>query len=218
MQYEKVDLDVRGSSESRGRMSGEDRREAILDVATEIFLSEGYASASMSTIAAKLGGSKGTLYNYFKSKEELFEAYVRRHCVMQKSEIVAILSEEGTARERLTAWARHYLKVVTGERSLSNWRVVAAESQKAPDFGRIFYESGPLLGANLLADYLRKEGDTFVIDDYLMAAHQFLSLCNGRLSKALQLNYMPSPTEAEINEEVDAAIKVFFAAYGAQGA
>ena len=31
----------------------------------------------MSTIAARLGGSKGTLYNYFKSKEELFEAQVR---------------------------------------------------------------------------------------------------------------------------------------------
>ena len=45
------------------------RREGILDVARGVFLSEGYATASMSTIAAKLGGSKGTLYNYFKSKE-----------------------------------------------------------------------------------------------------------------------------------------------------
>ena len=34
----------------------------------------------MSTIAARLGGSKGTLYNYFKSKEELFEAYIRETC------------------------------------------------------------------------------------------------------------------------------------------
>ncbi len=217
MQKSNTELDIKTMPEPKGRMSGEDRREAILDVATEIFLSEGYASASMSTIAARLGGSKGTLYNYFKSKEELFEAYVRRHCVMQKSEIVSILSEDGTARERLTAWARHYLKVVTGDRSLSNWRVVAAESLKSPEFGRIFYESGPLLGAHLLADYLRKEGNAFVIDDYLMAGHQFLSLCNGRLSKARQLNYMPEPTDAEINAEVDAAVRVFFAAYGAKG-
>ena len=53
------------------------RREAILEVAREVFTEEGYAAASMSTIAARLGGSKGTLYNYFKSKEELFGAYVR---------------------------------------------------------------------------------------------------------------------------------------------
>ena len=53
------------------------RREAILNVAREVFFEQGYSAASMSTIAARLGGSKGTLYNYFKSKEELFEAQVR---------------------------------------------------------------------------------------------------------------------------------------------
>ena len=39
-----------------------DRRSEILDVAGEIFLDQGYAAASMSAIAARLGGSKGTLY------------------------------------------------------------------------------------------------------------------------------------------------------------
>src|SRR5271170_7231779 len=56
------------------------RREAILEVARQVFFEEGYAAASMSTIAARLGGSKGTLYNYFKSKEELFAAYIRETC------------------------------------------------------------------------------------------------------------------------------------------
>ena len=46
----------------------------------EVFFEQGYTAASMSTIAARLGGSKGTLYNYFKSKEELFEAQVRDMC------------------------------------------------------------------------------------------------------------------------------------------
>ena len=45
------------------------RREAILQVAREVFFEYGYSAASMSTIAARLGGSKGTLYNYFKNKE-----------------------------------------------------------------------------------------------------------------------------------------------------
>ena len=38
------------------------RREIILSIAREVFMEEGYAAASMSTIAARLGGSKGTLY------------------------------------------------------------------------------------------------------------------------------------------------------------
>src|ERR1700748_881544 len=62
------------------RSHRDSRREAILDVATEVFLEVGYSCASMSAIAARVGGSKGTLYNYFKSKEELFEAFVRRSC------------------------------------------------------------------------------------------------------------------------------------------
>ena len=45
------------------RLDRDARREAILDVASDVFLEEGYANASMSTIAARLGGSKGTLYN-----------------------------------------------------------------------------------------------------------------------------------------------------------
>ena len=46
-------------------------------MAREIFLTEGYGAASMSAIAAAVGGSKGTLYTYFKSKSELFGEVVR---------------------------------------------------------------------------------------------------------------------------------------------
>src|SRR5579871_4719106 len=59
------------------------RRRAILEVGREVFLAQGYAAASMSEIAAKLGGSKGTLYNYFRSKEELFGALMTEVCAAQ---------------------------------------------------------------------------------------------------------------------------------------
>ena len=59
---------------TKTRLDRDARRELILDVAQEVFLEEGFANASMSTIAARLGGSKGTLYNYFKSKDDLFTA------------------------------------------------------------------------------------------------------------------------------------------------
>src|SRR5579863_8801536 len=56
------------------------KRRAIMQVARAAFLARGYAATSMSEIAAKLGGSKGTLYNYFRSKEELFEALMAETC------------------------------------------------------------------------------------------------------------------------------------------
>ena len=216
MQDEKVQ--ALKTLEPKGRMSGEDRREVILDVATEIFLSEGYASASMSTIAAKLGGSKGTLYNYFKSKEDLFTAYVQRSCAFHRGEIADLLLEEGDARTLLTAFAKGYLRTFTSEQTLQNWRVISAESSKSPEIGRLFYESGPMAGARMLASYMQKAKDRgeLTMPDVMVAAHQFTSLIHGRMIKARLLNYIPVPTDAEIAAEVEAAIFVFFAAYGAK--
>ena len=56
------------------------RRQAILEVAREVFLQEGYAAASMSVIAARVGGSKAPLYSYFPSKEQLFGARIWAEC------------------------------------------------------------------------------------------------------------------------------------------
>jgi AcrR family transcriptional regulator len=58
------------------------RREAIINAARQVFFESGYTAASMSSIAAHLGGAKGTLYNYCGNKEELFEALVRDFSVL----------------------------------------------------------------------------------------------------------------------------------------
>jgi AcrR family transcriptional regulator len=55
-------------------------REDILRAAGELFFEKGYGGTSMSMIAARVGGSKGTLYNYFTSKKELFAAQVQVTC------------------------------------------------------------------------------------------------------------------------------------------
>ena len=65
---------VTATPQSRREERRDERRDGILDVARDCFLADGYAATSMSTIAARLGGSKGTLYNYFKSKDEVYLA------------------------------------------------------------------------------------------------------------------------------------------------
>ena len=94
---------------TKTKLDRDQRRELILDVAQGVFLEEGFAKASMSVIAAKLGGSKGTLYNYFKSKEELFNAYVERRCLWQ-DEIFSEPKAGETPRETLSRIARAYLR------------------------------------------------------------------------------------------------------------
>ena len=62
------------------RVKTDDKRRAILAAALELFREIGYERASMSKISEKIGGSKSTLYNYFKSKEELFSAAMIDAC------------------------------------------------------------------------------------------------------------------------------------------
>jgi TetR/AcrR family fatty acid metabolism transcriptional regulator len=59
------------------RESKEKRKERILEAAFQIFLENGYTRAKMSEIAARAGYGKSTLYEYFTSKEEVFEQLLR---------------------------------------------------------------------------------------------------------------------------------------------
>jgi AcrR family transcriptional regulator len=62
------------SSPAYTRLDVDERRRQLLDVSAEIFTERRYEDVSMSEIAARVGISKGLLYHYFSSKEELFRA------------------------------------------------------------------------------------------------------------------------------------------------
>ena len=202
--------------DAKPRLDRDARREAILDVARDVFLEEGYANASMSTIAARLGGSKGTLYNYFKNKEQLFAAYVVRHCAWQRDAMFEISAEIGDIRAALIKVGRSYLSIVLSDFSMANFRVIVAEAQRTPEIGRAFYETGPKSGAELLGGILQKAVDSgqLKIADPLHAAHQFIALCQNRMQKARLCNAMDAPTPEEIDREVLPAVEMFLAAYG----
>jgi AcrR family transcriptional regulator len=205
------------AAETKVRVDRDVRREAILDAAAEVFMDVGFAAASMSMIAARVGGSKGTLYNYFKSKEELFEAYIRRHCAWQQEAILAeFLTPGEEIRAVLLKLGRNLLNVVLSEVGLRNFILAISEAHRAPEIGRAFYQAGPATGAERMA-----EGITQAIADGrlrpcepLKAAHQFVGLCQNRMLKACLCNAMERPTASEIETEVTAAVETFMAAFG----
>jgi len=53
-----------------------ERKKAILDAALHVFATEGYHSASISKVSKEAGISKGLMYNYFESKEELLKILI----------------------------------------------------------------------------------------------------------------------------------------------
>jgi AcrR family transcriptional regulator len=204
-------------AETRPRLDRDSRREAILDAATEVFMQVGFADASMSMIAARVGGSKGTLYNYFKNKEELFEAYVRRYCAWQQEEIMRdFLASGEDMRTVLQNLGRNLLNVALSDVGLRNFTLVVAEAHRAPEIGRAFYEAGPASGTRRIAAGIEQaiaDGRLRPCDP-LKAAQQFISMCQHRMLRGCLCNVMAPPGPEEIEAEVSAAVDTFMAAFG----
>jgi len=193
------------------------RREAILAVAREVFFEQGYSAASMSTIAARLGGSKGTLYNYFRSKEELFEAQVRDMCGDAADRILDV-GEDGPPAETLTRLGEQYLQHLYSEDTVQMFRILVAEAQRSPELARVFYEVGPARGQKGLQNYLEAAQARGLIEvsDCALAAEQFLSLCKGRAHLQFLLNLIPPLGVEAMRLHTAQAVKAFMTLYGAQ--
>jgi AcrR family transcriptional regulator len=193
----------------------DERREGILDVARECFLAEGYAATSMSTIAARLGGSKGTLYNYFKSKEDLFAAMMQRQCGELAESLFDVTASAGGVEARLKYFARNFLERLMDPQSIAIHRLVIGEGERFPEIGRIFYESGPSVVMSRIAEYVGELMDKGELRraDPMVAAQQFKDL-------AISGVYWPhlwgvaarlGPSEA--NAQADCAVETFLRAY-----
>ena len=194
-----------------------DRREAIMAVAEDVFLEHGFQAASMSQIAARAGGSKGTLYNYFANKEDLFFACIARHCEVLRADMSSLLAGGGGLEETLACVGRRYVEMVASDAFVRRFRMVVAEAERAPEITRAFYETGPARGAEIVAGYLEEAMARGMLRraDPRRAANQFLALCNSHLWKARLCDYTPAPPAKEVECDVQDAVRVFLAAYRA---
>lgn len=82
---------------------------AILDAAYELFGSGGFYETKMSEVAERAGIAKGTVYLYFKSKEELFMAVTRRDCEGFLEQLEGKLSTCSILTDKLSVIAEHHL-------------------------------------------------------------------------------------------------------------
>jgi AcrR family transcriptional regulator len=201
--------------ETGGRTDGGAKRRQIMDGARQVFLSSGFDGASMNDIARAAGVSKGTLYAYFDSKEQLFEAIIRGEYA-QSAERLCTFRREGDPRDMLTDFGVRLIGKMAEPYTRSLARVVIAAAEKFPNVGRAFYEAGPLYGANRLAaelESLEKAGKLRVPDPE-RAAWQFVDLCQSYVYKRLLFGVVDSISREDIEASVEAGVDVFLKAYG----
>lgn len=192
------------------------KRRQILDGARRIFLSAGFDGASMGEIARAARVSKGTLYVYFESKEALFEALTLEEKAGLAEAVFRLDESDPDVRAAMRRLGNSYLEAMLSPDHISSIRMVIGATDKFPRFGQAFYEAGPRTGARRLRAYLDAQvaAGRLRIDDTDLAAEQFLGLCSVRSFKRAIFGVDGSPNSARGSKEVEAAVKVFFAAYG----
>jgi AcrR family transcriptional regulator len=202
--------------EAAVRNDGGAKRRQIMDGARSVFLSAGFDGASMNDVARVAGVSKGTLYAYFDSKQDLFEAIIRAEKAQSAERVCRFSHDNGDVRTVLTDFGVRLLELMTEPGTLKLARVVVAAADKFPSVGRTFYEAGPFYGATRLSDELRaleKRGALHVPDPE-RAAWQFVDLCQSYVYKRLLFGVVDSVSRADIEAAVKAGVDVFLKAYG----
>jgi AcrR family transcriptional regulator len=191
------------------------KRRQIMDGAREVFLGQGFDAASMTEIARKAGVSKGTLYVYFDSKEQLFEAIAHEACGAQAEGVFSLDPADHDVEAVLTRLGRSFVKFKCRPGAMSPLRTVIAISDRMPEIGREFYETGPAKGVTKLCHYLESQvaAGILTIEDCEVAAAQFLDSCHATILRSLLFNAGDAPAEERINHVVGIAVRTFLAAY-----
>jgi AcrR family transcriptional regulator len=196
------------------RVKTEEKRQAIIDVAREVFRAKGYAAASMAEISARLGGSKGTLYSYFTSKEELFVAVMLEMARNLGEPIFEELERSTDPREAVRRFARGFVALMASEEILDFRRMVYAEGARS-DLGKLVHEKGKKEFIERFSNYYagQVQRGAFREADPQRACSHLEGLCTAGPVDRLLEGVIDHVSDEELAAAADAATDVFLRAY-----
>ncbi|MFG6197396.1 TetR/AcrR family transcriptional regulator [Nonomuraea sp. JJY05] len=154
------------------------KRAAIIRAARTVFVGQGFGSG-MDRIAAEANVSKVTVYNHFRSKEELFLEVIGDALEQALGRSFRAMSEHlrdgGDIRDLLLRTARSWVEGMTRADVQALRTLIAAQVQRFPELGRAWREQGPDRFSGPLGEALSKRDD-LDIPDMPLALTQFYAL------------------------------------------
>jgi AcrR family transcriptional regulator len=206
---------VRANSPMEDSLRRGARREAILAIAGQLFAQHGVAATSMSMVAKALGGSKATLYSYFKSKEELFVTYVALYCAAREAVYDQCLELDGTLEANLARFAEVYLGEMLSEEGIEHLRMIGGQAQRSPLVCRAYYQARRAPPARTLQILLRNVGPTSGwAANAETLADRFMDLLLAAPLQARLCNASPEPSPDEIRRFVQEPLRIFLSLMG----
>jgi AcrR family transcriptional regulator len=190
----------------------------VLAGAREIFMKDGFEGASVDEIARAAGVSKATLYSYFPDKRLLFMEVASAECNRQTLDTLLMIDRTAPVRDVLTLAARQMIAIFTARFAQRIFRVCVAESDRFPEIGRKFYESGPRAARRHVAEFLLEaqgRGE-LRIPDLELAADQFVELCKADIFARAVFGISDSFSKEETDRVALGAVDTFLARYGTE--
>lgn len=123
------------------RRRKEARPGEIVEAALEVFAEKGFAAARLEDIAARAGVSKGALYLYFETKQDLFAAVVRQAVAPNIAAVEAMAAGLDAPFADIARLIFARVAQVMKETKISAVaKMVIAESRNFPDLARIWHD------------------------------------------------------------------------------
>jgi AcrR family transcriptional regulator len=193
----------------------EEKRREIVGVAAQLFQELGYERTSMSLISERLGGSKATLYGYFKSKEELLQAVLVYDVTEEADRLMNEFLSGQNLREGLITLGKAYMHRRLSPGPIANVRIVATQPQDST-IGRDFYER--ILGPawQRLANRFQMMMDAGILKqaDPWIAAMQWKGMCEWDMFERRLLGAIKEADPDEVERASIAAADAFLTLYG----
>lgn len=95
------------------------KRELILDAATQVFAQKGYSTARVSDVAQEAGVADGTIYLYFKSKEEILLSIFESKMAQLLSGVQEVMQKTTDCDDKIRAFAHFHLEQVQLNRAVA---------------------------------------------------------------------------------------------------
>jgi AcrR family transcriptional regulator len=196
--------------DNRRGAEAEARLRRILEVAQRMFVERGYHHTSLDAILARSGGSKATLLKYFGNKAGLLNAVLSRVAENLVADAVRA-AQFGEPHKALTAFGTAVLAFYVRPDALVIYRSVIAEGYRNPALARGFYFGAHDKFVTALAARLKSWHSAGLLSsaDLRADANRFLSLLRSNLHEPGLLGIVKSFSNAEIEREVAASVRVF---------
>ena len=190
------------------------KEQEVLDVASAYFLKHGYQGASINEMSRSSGISKESIYRYFSSKKQLFEAVIGRELIEYQQRLRQLDSTLKTMdlREALITIAETVLGVMLTDRTLALRRLIFDEAKRSPDVGQHYYEIGPEEAFAAAENVFRSRGVDTAVGTAALSRY-FFSLISWRIVLERECGLMEAPSRQQLREWVELTVDDFIKAF-----